>query len=570
MNIKIKAAVITVIFNILLTIVKFIAYAFSGSLAILSESWHSFSDIITSVAVLYSVAFDNTTKQKQVSTTINKDNFVNRLKNISAESKAAFLIGIFLLIVSIFIFEKVFYSEIVIIKNSLITGILFLLFSIGSFIVSNFETSIGKRHNSISLISDGMHAKSDLFASALTGFSLILYYLNINIDTYIAFIIALFILSFAIETIVNVIIYEIKDHNKQDLFQYKTFTLITNLFNPANWSGFIKFIDKKFNFNFSDCKIIKFLSKKGYTLLFIIIVLIYAFTSIYNVNFNEECIIERFGKPLNYGKPIKPGLHFKLPWPIDKAIKIKVDKIHKIDIGNIPDKNNLALLWTIEHSTGEPFLSGDNNLLYPYLTIHYTVNNIFDYYYTNKDIELIITDYTSKIISEIIVQKSFYDLGSVYRKKFEDTVKNNLQKILNDYNSGISILTVNLKDLHPPVLIAESFENVISAMQEKQELINLSLSYKNEIIPRIESDNIRQIKSSEAYVKDKIYRAEGEVYRFEKMITNFQNKSVKSIIKKKLYFDYIKQSMKFNNKIIIDPKTGKPDVWLKNNKIILD
>jgi len=81
-------------------------------------------------------------------------------------------IGLLLGTVSVLLLRRSFLARTVTIENALPSGLLFILFSLGSYFIYRFETRIGRQEGSMGLVSDGMHAKADMTASLLTGFSL--------------------------------------------------------------------------------------------------------------------------------------------------------------------------------------------------------------------------------------------------------------------------------------------------------------------------------------------------------------------------------------------------------------
>jgi len=107
-------------------------------------------------------------------------------------------------VLSISIILKVFRARPTTISQPLLTGACFILFSFGSYFLYRFKTTVGNRERFAALVADGLHSKSDMVITLVTGVSLLLYHFGVNIDKALSFVIALFILSFAVETIVNV------------------------------------------------------------------------------------------------------------------------------------------------------------------------------------------------------------------------------------------------------------------------------------------------------------------------------------------------------------------------------
>jgi len=295
---------------------------------------------------------------------------------------------------------------------------------------------------------------------------------------------------------------------------------------------------------------------------------------VYTIGPSQEGIVERFGKPVNCKEPVQPGMHFKFPWPVDKVIKIDLKTIRTKSIGNITDKSSFALLWTKKHGTETAYISGDNNFFYPYLVIHYRIKDVFKYRYNHIDPEILLDSAAGRVISNIFSKRAFYEIVTSYRKQFELDIARIIQNKLDTLNSGLEIINVNMKDVHPPIFISSSFEEVIAAYQKKEELINKALGYKNESMPQARGTQARLLKQARSYVIDKTKKASGEALRFTMQLEEHQKSP--DIIARKIYYDFLKEAFLRNQKIIVDPSSGFPEIWLdskqlfKSSKIGLD
>ena len=566
MNFKKKAASISIGLNILLTVLKFIIYSFTGSITILAEAWHSFSDIATSFAVYFAISEDLTQKD-------NSSHFFNsntsRIRRffpfMRMEYAISFCIGIFMLFVSLSIFRKALFTPAVIVRNPLISGLFFILFSLGSYVVYDFETGVGRKENSVALVSDGMHSRADMVASLFGGFSLILYHFGINIDRFAAIVIALFIFSFSLETITNTL-FGAKKENKSNLFQYRTIDMVIFLLEIHNWGKALRYFENKLHFNISP-----FLHQYRPALIFgflFLVFVLYFSTSFYMVKAPQEAIIERLGRVINKDNPVSPGLHLKLPWPVDSVIKIDSRLIRQLSVGNIVDEGSYALIWTKEHGTEEAFLSADNAFFYPYVVLHYRIKDIFDYRYHNENPQMLLDNVAHDVMAKIFADKEFYNIVTLYRKQLVNELVQKLQAKLDNLSSGLEIVSVNLKDIHPPIFIASSFEGVIAAYQEKEMIINQAYAYQFESLPQARSEAEKQIKEAECYVFDKTKKAEGEGKRFDLQLMAYEHSP--SLLNQWMYYDYIREALQDKRKIIIDPTCGVPELWMNFYEIIED
>ena len=566
MTVKEKTALISTILNVALTVLKFIVFFFTGSLAILAEAWHSFSDITTSVLVFISV------REKRASPAAPEEG-EDEGKSIPLEYQISFLIGLLMFFVSVLLIWKTITGKAPVIENSLLSGIVFIIFAVASYIVYRFETSVGKEENSIGLIADGMHSRADMVNSLLIGFSLIIYRMGANIDTLVAFIIALFILSFSIETMVNAVM-AYKRKKEEYVFRYKTTTIVLALFEKRTWAVVLKYLEEKLGSRIASSALLKKVLRYFRAVVILILGSICASKCVYTIGPSQEGIIERFGKPVNYKKAVQSGIHFKFPWPVDKVIKVDSKTIRMKSVGNITDKSTFALLWTKKHGTETAFISGDNNFFYPYLVIHYRIKDVFKYRYNHIDPEILLDSAASRVISNIFSKKAFYEIVTSYRKQFESDTALIIQNKLDRLNSGLEIININMKDVHPPIFISSSFEEVIAAYQKKEEMINQALGYKNEAMPQARGTGAKLLKRAQSYVTDKTKKANGEASRFIMQLEGYQKSQ--DIITRKIYFDFLKEALSKNQKIIVDPSSGLPEIWLdskqlfKSSKIGLD
>lgn len=572
MDKKIRTSLIAISITLGLTTLKFVFYYLSGSIAVLSEAWHSGSDIGTSLLVLFALSRSSSLiRQEQAQTdqedsnieSKNSNTFKHFFKNAlgkNIEVTTSLIIGIFLTSVSVSLIINVISTKVVIIQKPLFTGIIFLILSLGSYFLFKFLTAVGKSENSPALISDGLHSKGDMVCSSLTGISLILYYFRFNIDRWVSLAIALFILSFGIEIIINIVIYFRKKETEFRM-DYHFLEILNIGIEKETYLKFIKWIDAKYDIDILKSKLfiqfIRLLKITKYTLIAgMIFVIIY--DTGFQVQMDEEAIVERFGKPLNK-KTLQPGFHFKFPYPIDRVRTSKTKQIHELFLGNTSQEKQKPLIWGIKHGEEIHFISGDNNFFNPYIIIHYRIKDLYKYFYNISNPQTLIEDIAYKILQDIFTTKSFYQIAITYRKEMGNAVEEALQKELDKIGTGLEIVSVNVKDIHPPIKISKSFEEVIASYQEKEEIINLAMEYQNSEIPYSRGSAYINISNARAYVNEEIMKSKGAVIGYQSKLESYKN--AKPIIRKVLYFNHIVDTLKNNKKIIIDPKIGKPDLF---------
>jgi len=550
-----KTAVIVLGVNIVLTVMKFVVFWLSGSLAVLAEAWHSFTDIATSVLVSAAILIPGARKD----TPADSADDAGGVKPVSTlEIGVSVLIGVLLIGVSCLVFKKVMTSQAIIIRNPLLSGIIFIVFSIGSFLVSSFETQMGRNQASLGLVSDGMHARADMFASLLTGFSLILYAMGINIDRWMAAAIGVIIFCLAMDTFANA--YRVfRDKNGNTLYSYRFLDALFSIFTIKN----LKRLPPACHLVFPGrlYKIVAAAPLAGLAFL-------YLSTACYTVSAGQTAVVERFGKPLGRGKPIGPGLHLKLPWPVDRVVKVSSSTIENINIGNVSAPGIKAYLWTLKHGSEEAFLTGDNNFFYPYIILHYKISDPYQYLYNYSDPRQLLNEIGHRAAVSLFARESFYDIATSRRARLQEKMKQNIQAALDRHESGIELVGVNFKDIHPPISIAPAFETVIAGLQEKQELINLAIGYANSVVPgaRGNAEHLVQAAAGESTMR--LDKARGEAGRFALRLP--ETRARKKISMSRIYGETMKGALKDKTKIIVDPDAGTPDLWMNVDNTYFD
>lgn len=574
MDVKQKTAAVSTLLNLLLTILKFILAGSSGSLVILAEAWHSLTDVVTSLLVYFSVSPRSGNAGKELSERSETSGKEARTgtgidwNNITIENWMSLVIGCIILFAALAVIYKILYTPPLLIASPFVYGLFFIFFAGCSLVVSIFEIKMGKKYDSPALIADGLHSKSDMIGSLIAGFTMIALQLGIdrlgiNIDKIGAVIIIVFILSFSLETFVN---FWSSLHGKAGWRDRIATGLIAASFDRRNWELLFRHISHSLNWDHLSIKFRLRIRGIFISLLSLGVFLVIFFSCLTIIGPSEQGIRERLGRLVNRGDPLEPGLHLKLPWVWEKIIKVNTRTIRSMNIGNISNPSAIALLWTKQHGTEESFLSAENYLFYPYIKLHYRIKDIFDYTYNLRRPEELLNNASHRLLTEIFSTMIFTDIVTVYRGPMEQRIKKVVQTKMDALKSGLEIINVNTKDIHPPISVAASYEQVIAAMQEKEQKINQANGYSNSAIPEARGWAVKTEKQAESYVLEKKENARGEASRFLNRVEAIE--TYPSITMPMLYREAIKETLANKPIILVEPGASVPDVWLRSGRPI--
>jgi membrane protease subunit HflK len=135
-----------------------------------------------------------------------------------------------------------------------------------------------------------------------------------------------------------------------------------------------------------------------------------------------------------------------------------------------------------------------------------------------------------------------------------------LQSCLDDLDTGIELVSVSFKDIHPPISVAGAFEEVIAGYQEKQKIINNALGYQYKTIPAARGKAATETQIAEGYIVNRLKTAEGESSRF--IMAMPVSEVEKDVSITRLRLETVKEALKNKKTIVIDPKTGTSDIWM--------
>lgn len=273
-------------------------------------------------------------------------------------------------------------------------------------------------------------------------------------------------------------------------------------------------------------------------------------SSLFIVAADEQGVVKRFGK---YNRTEKPGIHFKLPWPIEKVQKPKVTEVKRIEIGfRTIDPGPPA---SYRHIPEESLmLTGDLNIVSSEFIVQYRIKNAEEYLFNVKDPETTIRDAAEAAKRQVVGDKEVDYILTVGKAEIQEQVRSLLQEIMDSYKSGIHIVAVQLQDVEPPKPVIGAFKDVASAKEDKDKYINQAEAYRNEIIPTAQGEAQKLLNEAEAYKAEKINRAKGEADRFTKILD--ETKKNEDVTRKRLYLETMESVLSGMDKFIIDSKNS--------------
>ncbi len=281
-----------------------------------------------------------------------------------------------------------------------------------------------------------------------------------------------------------------------------------------------------------------------------IIIIAALFSSFYSVGPDEVGVIRRFGR---YTRTTNPGLHLKIPF-IEKVNKVKVKYIFKEEFGFRTTRPGIISQRSAMGYFDESLmLTGDLNVLVVEWIVQFKVKDPVKLLFNIRNPLRTVRNISEAVMRQIVGDNTVTEVLTTRRVEINQEVQDQLQKILDFYDSGIQVVTVKLQDVNPPDEVKPSFNEVNEAKQEKEKVINQAWEKYNKIIPKARGEAQKTISESEGYALNRINSAKGDAAKF--IATWEAYRKSKDVTKKRLYLEAMNEILpKAGKKFIVDSK----------------
>lgn len=276
----------------------------------------------------------------------------------------------------------------------------------------------------------------------------------------------------------------------------------------------------------------------------------------------ERGVVLRFGKLVD---TMQPGLNFRLPRPIESVVIVNVDQNRDVLVGYRASAGERgAKSATVP--TEALMLTRDENIVDVRFAIQYNIKSASDYIFNVKDPDLTLREAAESAIREIVGKSDMDFVLKEGRSDIVDRVKVLLQKTLDTYNAGLTIISVNMQDAQPPTQVQHAFDDAVKAREDQQRVINEAEAYSNDVLPKARGAAARAIEEASAYKEQVVAQAQGEAQRFESILAEY--KKAPEVTRQRLYLETMEQVLSSSTKVMVDVKGGNNIMYLPLDKMM--
>jgi membrane protease subunit HflK len=267
------------------------------------------------------------------------------------------------------------------------------------------------------------------------------------------------------------------------------------------------------------------------------IVCLWLASGVYVVEPGNKGVVRTFGKET---ARTDPGLNYRYPWPFQKVNVVSVEQIRRIEVG-----------FREGQRVGEEalMLTGDENIIEAQIVVQYRVADPSKYLFRLREPEITLRSATEVALRSVVGGMKIDQVMIEERARVQDDARALIQRLLDDYESGIALTEVKLQAADPPDQVRDSFHDVVRAREDKERLINQARGYQADILPKARGEAEKILREAEGYKEQRLLMAQGEAARFLSVLAEYQN--AKDVTRDRLYLETLEKILPDIDKVII-------------------
>ena len=281
-----------------------------------------------------------------------------------------------------------------------------------------------------------------------------------------------------------------------------------------------------------------------------VMLMVWFASGFYTVGPDQRGIVLRFGKHV---ATTDPGFHWHWPYPLATVLRPKITEVQRLEIGfrSIDPGPPARYADVVSESL---MLTGDENIIDIDLVVQYRITDPAKYLFKVRHLSDTVKSASEAALRDVIGRHHIDEALTIGKLQIQEETKALLQSLLNTYETGLQIVTVQLQEVQPPKQVIDAFKDVASAREDKARFINEAEGYRSAIIPEARAKVEMILREAEAYREEKIRRAQGEAQRFLQVQEEYQ--AAKEITRKRLLLETLEEVLPRMDKIILEDRAG--------------
>lgn len=275
---------------------------------------------------------------------------------------------------------------------------------------------------------------------------------------------------------------------------------------------------------------------------------LWALSGFYVVQPNEEGVVTTFGA---YSRLSTPGLRYHLPSPIEHVEKVPVTNLNQTNVGGSPEN---------EQPAESLMLTADENIVNLTYSVNWRINDAARYVFSTRNPEDAVKAVAESAMREVVGTSALDQIMTTGRGDVETRTVALMQRTLDKWGAGISVVGVQIRSANPPSEVAAAFRDVSNAEQDRQSAINEANTYRNRVINEAKGTAAGVVQSAQAYREQSVRDALGEAARFNQILGEYHR--APAATRERLYLETMERVLAHSNKVIVSGKNTTAPIVL--------
>lgn len=265
--------------------------------------------------------------------------------------------------------------------------------------------------------------------------------------------------------------------------------------------------------------------------------LLWLASGVYVVEPGHKGVVRTFGKET---ARTEPGLNYRYPWPFQRVDVVSVEQIRRIEVGFRAGQrvNEEAMM-----------LTGDENIVEAQMVVQYRVADPSKYLFRLRDPESTLRGATEVALRSVVGGMTIDQVMIEERARVQEDTRAFVQRLMDDYQSGLAITELKLQAADPPDQVRDAFHDVVRAREDREKLINQARGYQADILPKARGEAQKILREAEGYKEQRVLLATGEAARFLSVLAEYEK--AKDVTRDRLHLETIEKILPDIDKIVV-------------------
>ena len=277
----------------------------------------------------------------------------------------------------------------------------------------------------------------------------------------------------------------------------------------------------------------------------------YLLAGIFTVNADEQAVVRRFGRVV---ARLGPGLHYRIPWPVDRVDVLKTTAVMKAGVG-------FELREGDSGGSGMEIVSGDTNIINVSIVLQYVIANPAAFLFDAERPHALTASLAEAVLTEAVVGMPVDEILTSGRLAIQKRVKDDTQAILDRYGTGVQLTSVSIMSITLDHSVAQAFQDVANAAADREKKINEARTYANNVLPKARGEARSLVLAAQSYKEQRVAEAIGNSTRFLELLTEYAK--APEVTRTRLYMEAMERVLPRIKKYVIDSSHGDKPVNLR-------